>query len=111
MHLIQIFLVLFALFAVTRVVPRLRSRVVRPLEGAMWLLVWTAVAAVALLPQVAQWLADAVGVGRGADAVIYVALTTLVYALFRLHLAMRRLQSEVTELVRRLAIERANREF
>jgi hypothetical protein len=109
MHPIQIVLVAFSVFAITRVVPRMRSRALRPIEGVVWIAVWSAVACVAVVPAVAQWVANLAGVGRGADFVAYVTMAALVYAAFRTRLTIRVLERQITELVRALALERARR--
>jgi hypothetical protein len=109
MHPIQVVLVLFSLFAISRVVPRIRSRTLRPIEGAVWIIVWAGVAAVALVPAVAQWVANLAGVGRGADFVVYITLAALVYTAFRVRLTIRGLERQITELVRALALERARK--
>lgn len=107
MHPIQFVLVLFSLFATSRVIPRIRSRSIRPVEGLVWIGVWASVAAVAVVPAAAQWVANLAGVGRGADFVVYVTLAVLVYAAFRVRITIRGLERQITELVRALALERA----
>lgn len=109
MHPIQIVLVLFSLFAMSRVVPRIRSRAIRPVEGLVWIGLWAAVAVVAVLPALAQWVASLAGVGRGADFVVYITLAALVYTAFRVRLTIRGLEREITQLVRALALEHPRR--
>ena len=110
MLLIQILTVLFALFALTRVLSRFRKRVIGISEFLFWTGFWTAVSILVAMPSVTQWFAKILGVGRGADAVFYVTLVVLCYAVFRLELQIRTQQHEITELIRKLAITQARKD-
>ncbi len=107
MLLIQILTVLFALFALTRVLSRFRKRVIGVSEFFFWTGFWAAVCVLVAMPAVTQWFAKILGVGRGADAVFYVTLVALCYGVFRLQLKIRAQQHEMSELVRKLAIAQA----
>jgi hypothetical protein len=110
MMAIQILVVLFAIFAWTRVLARFRKATIGLGEFALWTGVWLVAIIGVLLPQTTQWLADLLGVGRGADAVFYVTIVVLFYIAFRLHLKIRGLEHQITDLVRKLALERQNRD-
>lgn len=72
-----------------------------------WGVIWVALAVVALVPQTADGIASIVGVGRGADLFMYVAILFLLYAEYRTLVRTKKLHEQQTELVRRIAIERA----
>ncbi|HEV3259634.1 MAG TPA: DUF2304 domain-containing protein [Gemmataceae bacterium] len=85
-----------------------RWRVVR----GPWLvrcLTWVSAAAAIVHPQFVQRLAEWIGVGRGADAVFY--LVTLAFLLVSFYFYSRyvRLQRQMTQVVRHLAIQEARR--
>jgi len=111
MHLIliQVVVVLFALYAAVRTAGRFRKGTIGLSELLLWLGFWLAVAVLVLAPQVTQRLANLLGVGRGADAIFYLSLVGLSYAFFRLYLRMRHLEQELTLLVRKLALETAEK--
>ncbi len=104
MLLIQILIVLFAVYAFGRVWLRYRSRAISSGEFVLWGLFWILVGGLVLMPGVTQQFAHLLGVGRGADAVFYLGLVTLSYAFFRLYLKTRDLEHQITELVRQLAL-------
>ena len=57
-----------------------------------------------IFPDIANWIADLVGVGRGADLMLYLLLLA-VYAGALLVLAkFRRLERQITELTRQIAL-------
>jgi hypothetical protein len=110
MLLIQILIVLFAVFAIARAGMRLHSHLTGWGGFLGWACFWTAVACLVLTPNVTQWFAKLLGVGRGADAVFYLAIVALFYLNFRIESKYRRLQQELTKLVRKLAIDRADQQ-
>lgn len=107
---IQVLFVGFALWALTRTTLRFRKRSISPFEWVVWSGFWMAVAGCVMFPDVTQWFAGLLGVGRGADAVFYVSLVGLSYAYFRIYIRSRHTEQQITLLVRRLAIERARAE-
>lgn len=104
MLLIQFLVVAFSLFAMSRALRRFRQRTIGAGELALWIGFWAAAAVLVMKPQVTQWFALRLGVGRGADAVFYVAIVGLSYAFFRLYLKTRSQDQEITKLVRALAL-------
>ncbi len=104
MSLIQLVLVLFAAFAVARVVGRFLAGVIRLSECLLWTGLWIGVAVVVLDPSLTQRVARVLGVGRGVDAVFYLTIVLLFYLVFRVHMRIRGLERQLTELVRKLAL-------
>ena len=104
MLLIQIVLVLFAAFAILRVLGRFRDGVIRLPECLLWTSLWVGVAVVVLEPSLTQRLARVLGVGRGVDAVFYLSFVLLFYLVFRVHMRIRGLERQITELVRKFAL-------
>lgn len=103
----QVFLIAFALFGMVRATKKYRSQHISRHWFMLWSLFWALVIAVALWPGMTDEVAHAVGVGRGADLLVYVAVVVLVYASFRTMAQLQKLHEEQTELVRRIAIDRA----
>lgn len=109
MNLIQILLVLFFLYALSKVLRRYRSHeLTAPLAGG-WTLFWCLAIVAALVPNSTAWVAKVVGVGRGADLVVYVALAVLFYSLFRLTARVEKLNRDLTRLTRELALREGTR--
>jgi hypothetical protein len=75
--------------------------------GLLWFAVWIAAAIVIADPMVSVRLARAVGIGRGADLVVYSAIIVMVFGFFVVYLRFKRLEHEITVLVRHLAIRDA----
>lgn len=103
----KIALILFAVFAALRTWRQYRAQKATRQWFVLWSVVWLLVIGVAVAPQTSDLLAANVGVGRGADLLVYVAIVFLLYAQFRTMVRTKKLHEQQTELVRRIAIERA----
>jgi len=86
------------------------SRVAGSRRGALLRLLIVATAAVASAePSAVQRLATAMGIGRGADVVLYGFALAFLATTFYFYARYIRLQQQVTELVRHMAIAEARR--
>lgn len=74
------------------------------LGAFLWSALWIAAIVVVLRPEVATFFASLVGVGRGADAVIYVSIIALFYLVFRIFLRLDKLDRDLTVLVRKVSV-------
>jgi hypothetical protein len=109
MLVIQILVVLFVLLTLGRLWGRFRRHTISPVELAVWTGFWFALAVVVLVPDITWTLARLLGVGRGVDAVLYLAIVGLSYAMFRQYLHIRRVEQQLTQLVRQLALAQAEK--
>lgn len=105
----QIALLSFALFAMTKTWKQYQVRKVSKYWLIMFGVFWAIVATVAIAPQTTDILAKFVGIGRGADLFLYVGVVVLFYLVHRLLLRQQQLSDEITQLVRQLAINQADK--
>ena len=105
MSLIQILILVFAVFAITRTVLQFKRGALTIAWLLFWILFWIAAGTVALLPQTADTLARIVGVGRGADVIVYLSLIAVFYLVFRVYVYIDHLENEITRLVRKLSLD------
>lgn len=104
---IQVLILLFCVFSLIATWRRSSEGKITRLAAATWSSLWVAVGVAALQPEVTTLLAKWVGVGRGVDLVIYLALLGIFFLLFRLYTRLEETEREITRLVRTLALERA----
>jgi hypothetical protein len=104
MHAIQIVLICFAAFAISRVVISYRRGGIRMLHLGLWILFWASVVVVALRPGTTDLLATWMGVGRGVDTAMYLALLLIFYLLFRQFGKIEDLDRQLTRVVRANAL-------
>lgn len=106
MYLIQIILLVFLLFALSRVVLRFRDRHIRNSEFVFWSLLFASAIAGVLLPNETTNFARFLGIGRGVDLIVYASIATLFYLVFRIYVMMEDIRHDITELVRQVAFKR-----
>ena len=103
---IQILALIFALFAMSRVVLRARDKKISVNELFFWLAVWCGLVFVVFFPQITSKVAFFLGIGRGIDVVIYSSIAILFYLIFRLYVKLEENQRSITLLVRELALNK-----
>jgi hypothetical protein len=80
---------------------------IRKRIAIFWLLVWVGAGVIALWPRSTVVAARALGIGRGADLVLYCTAFATLVGFFYIYVRFRRLDRSMTMLVRQIAIERA----
>jgi small membrane protein len=105
MNAMQIVLIAFAVFALSRVILRFRRRELALVHLVTWFLFWGAVIVAALYPAVTTTVANVFRVGRGADLVMYVSVLVLFYSLFRMFGKIEELERQITRVVRAAALK------
>lgn len=107
--LFQIFLISFALFALYRVRKQYTLKQASRYWVVVWSVLWLGVIIVALVPNVTNVLAQFVGIGRGSDLLLYTAVMFLIYATYRGMVRQQKMSEEITELVRKIALDHPKR--
>lgn len=107
MNLFQVIgLIVCASFAVSTLLTVSRGRI-GPGAGLGWLLLWLAAGLAIAWPETTVLVARLLGISRGADLVFYVAILGMIVGFFSVYLRLRRIESNVTSLVRRIAVDEA----
>ena len=101
---IQILLISFVIFAISRVYLRLKEKVITTRVAFFWFLIWTAALVGVSLPATTTRIADFFGVGRGVDIIVYISLALLFYLIFRIYVMIEDLRHQITYLVREIAL-------
>lgn len=104
MPLITIILLLCAFFGLTITFFRAATKKMRLSVLVSWSLLWIFLGSVALVPEIASFMAGVLGVGRGADAVLYSAIVMIFFILFRIMMRIERIERDITKLVQREAL-------
>lgn len=99
------FITLLDLLALVGVVRGFKRGALSRLGVLTWLLIWIAAIVAVWNPWITNRVAGFLGVGRGADAVFYVAIIALFYAIFRLYGKCENLEHQLSELVKKIALK------
>ena len=103
--IIQLLITLVALFGLFGTLRRFKKGTIGRLELVVWLILWAGVGGLIWNPNVTNLIAGFLGVGRGADAVFYIAIVALFYTIFRLHGKIENLEHQLSELVKKIALK------
>lgn len=101
---IKVILIAFAIFAWSRAILKFRARLMNQKELFFWSLLWLIIIIFTLIPGKTSFLAQLLGMGRGFDAMIFIAVIALFYAVYRLYIKANEVEREITDLVRSIAL-------
>ena len=104
MEIIQIMILIFALFAFSRVYTNIKLKNLERLEAIFWGIFWILVIITTLMPEMVSNIANKFGVGRGVDLIIYFSIIILSYLIFRLYVKIEESQQQITHLVREISL-------
>ncbi|HIP16382.1 MAG TPA: DUF2304 family protein [Methanothermococcus okinawensis] len=104
MQLIQILALVFAIFAMFKIILKAKNSEINIEPAIFWIFVWMLVVLIAVFPQTMSYLATFTGVKRGVDSIIYLAIMILFYLQYRLYIKMENIEREITLIVREIAI-------
>ena len=96
---------LFIAFAWSRAILRFRDKTISFFEFLFWSSLWISAIFVVTYPAYTNELSSRLGIGRGADVIVYMAVGLLTYLSFRMYVKIDTLDREITRLVRAMAIK------
>lgn len=106
MPLIQIFAIVFSLFAWSRAVLRYKDRKISTNEFIFWSIIWMGVIIVAFIPGIAGFLSESIGTKRPIDVIVYSSIILLFYLIFRIYVKLDQINTDITKIVRELSLRK-----
>lgn len=106
--IIKLLIITFILFVILRTIGKYRNKDITFRESLIWILFWLIVAGATLMPQRTDVIANFLGVGRGADLLIYLSIIVLFFAVFKIIVRLEKIDRNFTEMVRHLALKEKN---
>lgn len=108
--LFQLLFVLFSFYAIWNVVRKRQEGSLSRRGLAFWIIFWLLADLAVIWPNSTTVLANALGIGRGSDFVIYISLALLFFLIFKLHIKIETINRDVTKIVRDRALKHAHYE-
>jgi len=102
--MIQVLVSIVIALILFKTAARYRKKEISPRLFGFWVLFWLLAALLFWMPELSQYVADLLEVGRGVDAVLYISLVILFYLMFKIFNRFERMEREITKLVREIAI-------
>ncbi|MFA5047537.1 MAG: DUF2304 domain-containing protein [Patescibacteria group bacterium] len=103
--LIKIILLIIVAIIVLRLIFRFKGKDLDVLAFISWLAIWVLAAVIVVFPELTSFIASRVGIGRGADLVVYLSIIFIFYLLFRLLLRLERIEKNITQITSHLALK------
>lgn len=75
--------------------------------GLAWMMLWAAASIAVAFPTVLGFLANALGIGRGTDLLLYASILVMFVGFFLMYLRYRRVTEQLTAIIRHIAISEA----
>lgn len=105
MTFIQFLIIAFALLVIIQIFLGFKKKAFAFKELLFWLFLWVAISVVVLLPQTTGFFAKILGVGRGSDVAVYLAIVLILYLIFRIFVKLEKIKSDITDIVRKIALQ------
>ncbi len=102
---IKYILLAIILLIIIRVTSKLRSRELGIREYLLWVIFWLGAGLVIIYPETANFVANLVGVGRGADVMVYTSIIAIFYFVFRILVRQEKMEKNITKVIRHIAIK------
>jgi len=101
----QIIALVIILFFILRLFFQKHRKEIKINEFSLWLIFWLVAAAAIIFIKQIDWLVHYFGFsGSGINFLIYLAVLALFYLVFRLRLSLAKLDKNLTDLARQLAL-------
>jgi hypothetical protein len=101
---IQLIIDLVVVFFLVNLLLKLKQDRINLGSFIFWLIFWLATLLIINWPQSSSYFARILGVGRGVDVIIYFSIIILFYFIFYFTLKLRKIEHEITQVVRKIAI-------
>ena len=109
MEIIQVVIIIFALFALSRAFLRFKDNKLTKNEFIFWILLWVVVIIISVIPSVTSPISNVFGIGIGIDLIVYLSIIILFYLIFRLYVKLESVEKEITMVVRKIALNPKNK--
>ena len=109
MLIFQILVIIFAVFALTRVLMQKKQKNFSLNEFLFWSVLWVGVIILSFSRDILQRIAVFVGIANGGSLLTYTGITLIFYMVYRLYAKVDNQQQEITALVTKIAINNAKK--
>ncbi len=102
----QILMIVVGVFGIVRAIFLFRQRRITFGWLIFWGVIFAGLAVTSFVPAVSYYVSKPLGIERGMDLVIYLAILLLFYLVFKLLLKIEKLEQNITELVRAISLKK-----
>ncbi|PIZ55789.1 hypothetical protein COY23_04195 [bacterium (Candidatus Torokbacteria) CG_4_10_14_0_2_um_filter_35_8] len=108
--ILQVLVITSSLLIIVNLISKFKKGSLTLKETAFWVILWLSVIIVFLFPSITSTLAQILGITRGADLIIYIAILVLSYLVFKIFLKMEKIERDITKIVRDKSLKQIKHE-
>ncbi len=101
----QLIITIFIVFALSRVLLRFREGKISYYSLFTWTFLWILAELIIWKPDATTHIAKVLGIGRGADLILYGSIVLLFYLIFRVYVKIEDLERQITQIARKIALQ------
>jgi len=102
---IQVIAIIFAIFALIKIILRLRKKKLTINEFIFWASIWVILIILSIFPDISHNIASFFGFGRGLDFFMVASILLILYLILRIFIKLEELDSRITRLARNIALK------
>jgi hypothetical protein len=102
---IQVIAIIFAIFALIKIILRLRKKKLTINEFIFWASIWVILIILSIFPDISHNIASFFGFGRGLDFFMVASILLILYLILRIFIKLEELDSRITRLARSIALK------
>src|SRR3989344_7868801 len=102
---IQLIVTFFSALVIIRLIRTINAGRIGRAAGFVWIAAWVSIAVIFWSPEIASKLALILGIGRGADLIVYTAIIVIMYLLYRIFIRLERQSADITALTMSIALD------
>jgi len=106
---LQVAVTIFALFALSRAILRMRDGGLRNKEGAFWIGLWVLVILAVWMKSKLALLKVYFDIGRPVDVLVYLSIILLFYFSFRVYVKLTEVEGQLTKVVQSVALKKGKK--
>ena len=104
---IQVIAIIFAIFALIKIILRLRKKKLTINEFIFWASIWVILIILSIFPDISHNIASFFGFGRGLDFFMVASILLILYLILRIFIKLEELDSKITRLARNMTLEKS----
>jgi small membrane protein len=105
MDIINILIMIFGIFALSRVLKNIKSKNKDKIGMLFWIIFWITIIFVTLFPGLIDSLFLFIGIESATEAGLYGMMILLAYMIFRMYIKIEETERKITKIVRTIAIK------
>jgi len=105
MFLFKIVFLFFILIVLVRLGTRLKNQQIGVGNFLAWLFFWLMAGAIVVCPEFTNYLARFLGIGRGADVIIYFSLAAIFYFIFYFTIRLHIIDAKIAKIVQCISLK------